>query len=182
MARAVDHAGWQQLGQAVQRALADTPVPGAVLGLDGPGGCWLHSVGHGLGADSLLRVSSLTKPIVAAATLSAAQDGVFALADPVDRWLPELATPSVLRQPDSALTDTVTAQHRLRVEDLLTMRLGTGFAYEQPDSASGPSVTTPLVCTAALRTRLLLRSGLFTVVSTQTLNGHRTRSRDPRFT
>lgn len=135
MARAVNQAGWQQLGQAVQRALADTPVPGAVLGLDGPGGRWLHSVGHGWGADSLLRVSSLTKPIVAAATLSAAQDGVFALTDPVDRWLPELATPSVLRQPDSALTDTVTAQHRLRVEDLLMMRLGTGFAYEQPDSA-----------------------------------------------
>jgi CubicO group peptidase (beta-lactamase class C family) len=135
MAREVDDAGLQELGQAVQQALEDTPVSGAVLGVDGPGGRWIRSVGHGLNADALLRLSSLTKPMVAAATLSAAQDGVLALTDPVDRWLPELAAPRVLRQPDSTLSDTVSAQHRLLVEDLLTMRLGTGFAYEQSDSA-----------------------------------------------
>ncbi len=135
MTSELDDAGWQQLGQAVQAALADTPVPGAVLGLDGPGGRRLLRVGNGPATDTLLRLSSLTKPVLAAATLSAVEDGVLELDAPIDGWLPELGALRVLRHPGAALDDTVPAQHRTTVADLLTMRLGTGFAYEQPDSA-----------------------------------------------
>lgn len=132
MAKAIDPTDWWQLRRAVQEALVATPVPGAVLGIDGPGGRWVETVGDGLPVDALLRLSSLTKPVLAAATLSAEQDGVLALTDPVDRWLPELAEPRVLRAPDATATDTVPSEHRLQVSDLLTMRLGTGFAYERP--------------------------------------------------
>lgn len=39
-----------------------------------------------------------------------------------------------MRAPDATATDTVPAERRLRVADLLAMRLGTGFAYERPGS------------------------------------------------
>jgi CubicO group peptidase (beta-lactamase class C family) len=134
MAREIDQGSWQRLVQAVEAELAATPLPGAVLGLDGPAGRVVQPVGHGLGADTLLRLSSLTKPVLAAASLCAVEDGLLALDDPIDRWLPEFAAPRVLRTAGADLADTVRAQHRLTVEDLLTMRLGTGFDYERPDS------------------------------------------------
>ena len=72
--------------------------------------------------------------MLASATLSAVEDGLLTLDDSIDRWLPEFAAPRVLRTADSELADTIAAQHRLTVEDLLTMRLGTGFDYERADS------------------------------------------------
>ena len=134
MAREVDEVSWRRLVQAVEAELAVTPLPGAVLGLDGPAGRVVQPLGDGLQADAILRLSSLTKPVLAAATLSAVEDGLLALDDPIDRWLPEFAAPRVLRTAGSGLADTVAAQHRLTVEDLLAMRLGTGFEYERPDS------------------------------------------------
>src|SRR5436190_23192245 len=41
--------------------------------------------------DTPFRIASLTKPIVAAATMMLVEDGQLRLDDPVDRWLPELA-------------------------------------------------------------------------------------------
>lgn len=134
MEKEFDQVCWQPLVHAVEAELAATPLPGAVLGLDGPAGRFVQPLGDGLGTDTLLRLSSLTKPVLAAATLSAVEDGLLALDDPIDRWLPEFTAPRVLRRADSELADTVAAQHRLTVEDLLTMRLGTGFDYERPDS------------------------------------------------
>jgi CubicO group peptidase (beta-lactamase class C family) len=126
---------FEQVTVAVEAALAGGPVTGAVLGIDGPHGRWLRTVGSGLTADAVMRLSSLTKPLVAVAALAAAHDGVLSLDDPVDRWVPELAAPRVLRHPGAALGDTVECEHRTTVRDLLTMRLGTGFAFELPDSA-----------------------------------------------
>ena len=43
--------------------------------------------------DSIFRIASITKPITAAAVMMLVEDGRIALDDPVDRWLPELASP-----------------------------------------------------------------------------------------
>jgi CubicO group peptidase (beta-lactamase class C family) len=51
--------------------------------------------------DSLLRIASMTKPIVAAATMILVEDGTVALDDPVTKWLPELASPPVACTPDA---------------------------------------------------------------------------------
>ena len=124
---------WASVAESVVTALDRGPVPGAVLGVDGPSGRWLQAVGRDVATDSVLRLSSLTKPIVAVATLVLEQDGLLGLADPIERWLPEMAAPRVLRHPGAAIDDTVSVEHRITVEDLLTMRLGTGFAFEVPD-------------------------------------------------
>src|SRR3954469_24575466 len=47
--------------------------------------------------DTLFRIASVTKPIGAALTLLEIEDGVLALDDPVERWLPELPGTATVR-------------------------------------------------------------------------------------
>ena len=57
---------------------------------------------------------------VASATLALEDAGVLRLADPVTRWLPELADRRVLRDPVGPLDDTGPADRDITVRDLLT--------------------------------------------------------------
>src|SRR5881409_2457957 len=50
--------------------------------------------------DSIFRISSMTKPITAAATMILVEECKLRLDEPVDRLLPELADRRVLRRPD----------------------------------------------------------------------------------
>jgi CubicO group peptidase (beta-lactamase class C family) len=77
--------------------------------------------------DSIFRIASMTKPITAAAVMMLVEDGQIALDDPVGRWLPELASPAVLRTPASPVDDVVPAARPITVADLLTFRAGYGF-------------------------------------------------------
>ncbi len=80
--------------------------------------------------DTLFRIASMTKPVLAAATLMLVEDGKLALDEPVDRWLPELANRRVLRRIDGPLDDTVPARRPITVDDLLTFRMGFGILVE----------------------------------------------------
>ncbi|MEO7262984.1 MAG: serine hydrolase domain-containing protein [Jatrophihabitantaceae bacterium] len=77
--------------------------------------------------DSIFRIASMSKPIVAAAAMTLIDDGRMTLADPVARWLPELASPSVLRTLGSPVEDVVPALRPITVYDLLSSRAGHGF-------------------------------------------------------
>src|SRR6266576_6214930 len=74
--------------------------------------------------DTIFRISSMTKPITAAATIILVEECKLRLDEPVDRWLPELAHRQVLKQLDGALDDTVPASRPITVRDLLTFRTG----------------------------------------------------------
>jgi CubicO group peptidase (beta-lactamase class C family) len=77
--------------------------------------------------DSLFRITSMTKPITAVATLMLVDEGKLRLDEPIDRWLPELAHRRVLRNISGPLDDTVPAKRPITVADLLTFRCGLGF-------------------------------------------------------
>ena len=77
--------------------------------------------------DTLFRITSMTKPMTAAAVLSFVDEGLLKLDEPVDRWLPELADRKVLRRPDGPLDDTVPAQRPITARDLLTFTWGFGM-------------------------------------------------------
>jgi len=77
--------------------------------------------------DTIFRIASVTKPIVAAAAMMLVDDGILRLEDSIDKWLPELAHLNVVRTPQSALDDVVPAKRSITVEDLLTFRAGYGF-------------------------------------------------------
>ena len=80
--------------------------------------------------DTIFRIASMTKPILAAATLMLIETGELALDDRVDRFLPELAGQRVLRHVDGPLDDTVPLARPITVEDLLTFRMGFGHLFE----------------------------------------------------
>ncbi|WP_327269041.1 beta-lactamase family protein [Streptomyces sp. NBC_01218] len=77
--------------------------------------------------DTIFRIASLTKPIVAAATMTLIDEGRLTPGHPVGTWLPELAAPKVVRTPDSPVDDVVPARRPITVFDLLTFRAGYGF-------------------------------------------------------
>ena len=76
--------------------------------------------------DSLFRVASFTKPIVAAAAMILVDELRLSMDAPVDSLLPELAAMRVLRRPDGPVDDTVAANRPITLRDLLTFRLGLG--------------------------------------------------------
>lgn len=82
--------------------------------------------------DTPFRLSSVTKPVVAAAALSLLDDGTLVLDAPVERWLPELADRRVLRDPAGPLDATVPAARPLTVADVLELRLGIGLDFTGP--------------------------------------------------
>src|SRR5215467_11728344 len=86
--------------------------------------------------DSIFRIASITKPIAAAAVMMLVEDGQLALDDPAGKWLPELASPVVVRTPASPVDDVVPAVRPITVADLLTFRAGYGF----PSDFSLPAV------------------------------------------
>ena len=77
--------------------------------------------------DTIFRVASLSKPIVAAAVMVLVDDGRIALDDPIDTWLPELASPTVVRTPESSIDEVVPADRPISVEDVMSSRAGYGF-------------------------------------------------------
>ena len=89
----------------------------AAVGKTEPGGTVAMPV------DAVMRISSNTKPMVAAVALLLLQDGVLNLDDTVEKFAPELTGRRVLRQLDGALEDTVPAQRSMTIADLLTMRM-----------------------------------------------------------
>ena len=87
--------------------------------------------------DTVFRIASMTKPVVAAATMTLVEECRLRLDDPVDPLLPELAGRKVLKQLSGPLEDTVPANRAITLRDLLTMRMGFGFILE-------PSSTYPI--------------------------------------
>jgi CubicO group peptidase (beta-lactamase class C family) len=118
-------------------------VPGAV-GLIARGdrvevqavGCTGIDGTYPMARDSIFRIASITKPITAAAVMMLVQDGQITLDDPVAPWLPELASPAVVRTPAGPVDDVVPAIRPITVADLLTFRAGYGF----PSDFSLPAV------------------------------------------
>lgn len=89
--------------------------------------------GEPLARDSIFRITSMTKPIAAVATLLLADQGKLRLQDPIEKWLPELADRRVLKRIDGDLADTVPAKREIRVEDLLSFRMGFGLIMNFSD-------------------------------------------------
>jgi CubicO group peptidase (beta-lactamase class C family) len=89
--------------------------------------------GAAMQRDTIFRISSMTKPIIAAATLVLIEECKLRLDAAVDDFLPELSDRQVLRALDASLDDTVPAERPISVRDLLTFRLGFGQLVAPPD-------------------------------------------------
>ena len=130
----------QRIGESVERHVADDTVGGVA---------WLAACGDAVhagsagrltraeptpvGRDSLFRIASMTKPVVAVAALLLVEDHLLRLDDPVDALLPELADRRVLVDPHGPMDGaTEPARRPLTLHDLLTFRTGIGMDFAQP--------------------------------------------------
>jgi CubicO group peptidase (beta-lactamase class C family) len=115
-------------------------VPGIVTLVSRRGEVHVRAIGmkavggsHPIRRDTIFRITSMTKPITAAATMILVEECKVRLDEPVDRLLPELAGRKVLKRLDGPLDDTVPANRPVTVRDLLTFRLGFGLIMGPPD-------------------------------------------------
>ena len=124
------------LRELLQAYVDDGVIPGAVALIADRDGVEATAVGSAvlggapMARDSIFRIASITKPITAAAVMLLVDEGRLALDEPVGRWLPELAEPSVVRTPAGPVDDVVPADRPITVFDLLTSTAGYGFASD----------------------------------------------------
>ncbi len=123
------------LQQVLDSAVGNGTAPGAAALVARGDDVEIASAGE-LEPDSIVRLASTTKPIAAAAVMLLVDEGLVALDDPISPWLPELASPQVVRTPESPIDDVVPAARPITVEDILTFRAGWGF----PSDFSLPAV------------------------------------------
>jgi len=107
-------------------------MPGIVALVSRRGETWVEAVGMqsfggaAMRRDTIFRIASMTKPVIAAATLMLVEECKLRLDDPVDAFLPELANRQVLKSLESAVDDTVPAKRSITTRDLLTFTFGMG--------------------------------------------------------
>ena len=134
MTSSLAQTGLEGLHQAMAGRVAKGEMPGMVTLVARGDDVHVDTIGtmafdgdRPMRRDTIFRIGSLTKPILAAATMMLVEDGALALEEPVDRLLPELADRRVLRSVDGPVDDTVPARRPITVEDLLTFRMGHGL-------------------------------------------------------
>ena len=85
--------------------------------------------GPPMARDSIFRITSMSKPVGAAAAMILVEECKLRLDEPVDRLLPELAERRVLKRLDGPLDETVPANRPITLRDILTFRLGLGLVF-----------------------------------------------------
>jgi CubicO group peptidase (beta-lactamase class C family) len=130
-------AGLGRLHDAMAARVANGELPGIVTLVARGADVHVDAIGtmafgsnEPMRRDTIFRITSMTKPILALATMILVEDGALALDEPVDRLLPELADRRVLKRIDGALDETVPARRPITVDDLLTFRMGHGLIVE----------------------------------------------------
>jgi CubicO group peptidase (beta-lactamase class C family) len=134
--------GVARVRDMLERQVDSGFVPGALAVVARHGEVHIEATGNlafeGAGSrtpmagDTICRMGSMTKPIVAACAMTLVEDCTLRLDDPVDELLPELADMTVLADPNGPLEDTVPAKRPITLRDLLTYRLGTGMVPAEP--------------------------------------------------
>jgi CubicO group peptidase (beta-lactamase class C family) len=111
-------------------------VPGIVTLVSRHGEVHVDAVGNKsfdgpeqVARDTIFRIASMSKPIMAAATMILLEECKLRLSDAVEKWLPELADRKVLTRIDAPLDETVPAHRPITVRDLLTFTMGFGLLF-----------------------------------------------------
>jgi CubicO group peptidase (beta-lactamase class C family) len=137
--RGFSKAGLDQLraGMAVHVECGD--LPGLVMLVSRDGEVHTDAIGRlafegsPMTRDAIFRITSMTKPVTAAAAMILVEEGRLKLDDPIDAWLPEIANRKVLLSIDALVHQTVPARRPISLRDLLTFRCGYGMIPVFPD-------------------------------------------------
>jgi CubicO group peptidase (beta-lactamase class C family) len=127
-----------RLGPAMKAQITNDRFPGAVLLVARKGKVvYFETVGQRdpvtgapMTKDAIFRLYSMTKPFTSVAAMILVEEGKLLLADPVSKYLPELANPQValMETTDGKTTyKLVPAERPITIQDLL--RHTSGFVY-----------------------------------------------------
>ncbi len=130
------------LSAKINKDVSDARLPGAVI-LVGRNGNLVHAEAIGfqdpktaavMRRDSIFRLYSMTKPIVSVAAMMLVEEGKIFLADPVSKYLPELANLKVgIERSDASgkkILDVVAATREMTIHDLLRHTAGLTYGFE----------------------------------------------------
>ena len=149
-------AGFDRLRGVMAGYVERGDLPGLVMLVSRHGEVQVDAIGRlafegsSMTRDAIFRITSMTKPVTAAAAMILVEEGRLQLDDPVDRWLPELANRKVLLTIDAMVHQTVPARRAITLRDLLTFSCGYGIipifperlpiqrAYAEAGLAPGP--------------------------------------------
>jgi CubicO group peptidase (beta-lactamase class C family) len=84
--------------------------------------------------DSILRIHSLTKPIIATAIMQLEETGALPLQDPVSRWMPGFSRMRVVKDETTPTIGTFPLDREITVRDLLTHTSGLSSGTSQTSS------------------------------------------------
>ena len=127
-----------RLHHALAAHVANGDMPGIVALVSRRGEVHVEVIGAqsfdgaAMRRDTIFRIASMTKPVIAAATLMLVEDCRLRLDDPVDAFLPELANARVLKSLEGPVEDTVPARRPITARDLLTFTFGMGAVMVWP--------------------------------------------------
>ena len=138
----LDQADIDNIRQRMQEAVDGEFIPGALILVGNSDGVGLletagfqTSAGRNpVNSQTIFRIYSMTKPIVSVAAMSLIEDGLLALDDPIEKYIPEFSN---LRVIDRDSGEVRAARNSITVENLLTHESGLIQAIFSPDSELG---------------------------------------------
>ncbi|MFZ1409870.1 MAG: serine hydrolase domain-containing protein [Micropruina sp.] len=81
--------------------------------------------------DSILRIYSMTKPVIATAVMQLVEEGALTLQDPVARWIPGFAHLRVMEDDANPTLGTVPPAREVSIRHLLTHTSGISYGFQQ---------------------------------------------------
>jgi CubicO group peptidase (beta-lactamase class C family) len=128
-------AGLERLSSVMQHEVERGHVPGVSMLIARGGKVGyrrdfgaLRPGGSPMPGDAIFRIYSMTKPIVTVALMILLEEGNLFVADPIGKFIPELATMKVGVEGDGKL-DLVAAKRAITVHDLLRHTSGLTYAF-----------------------------------------------------
>ena len=128
-----------RLHDALATHVSSTDVPGIVALLNRRGETHVVTLGRQslesdtpMRRDTIFRIASMTKPVTAAAAMILVEQCRLRLDEPVDAFLPELASRRVLKSIEGPVDETVPAMRSITLRDLLTFTFGLGAIMVWP--------------------------------------------------
>lgn len=94
----------------------------------------LKGQGQPLEPDTIYRMYSNTKIVTSVAAMMLWEEGKFDLDDPIEKYLPEFANPTVLKPNAESVDDVEPAKNSITIRHLLSHTSGLSYGFIEPES------------------------------------------------
>ncbi|MDG2397209.1 MAG: serine hydrolase [Flavobacteriaceae bacterium] len=129
----------ERIDQYINKAIADTIIPGAVALVARNGKIIYHKAfGYEntsekiqLNKNNIFRIASMSKAITSLAVMMLWEEGKFSLDDPIEKFIPEFKNSKILDKfnPKDSTYTTINVKNKITIRHLLTHTSGIGYGF-----------------------------------------------------